>query len=292
MMCFKNYSEEEVRSLKFYQGDKNIYDVKENLEEFYKTPKAYMTLNALMYDGIDNEEIRIMQEGHQLSPQLFYNIDEILKVYENIFSIMNKSLCQRKEQEVSRMFTYRMERLQAFELLKKGHTISFTSTSKKENMGIDYFRRKDGLLILQFQVPSDMPYIDMNEVLGDKNTFFEQHEVLLPPFVKMSMRPRKLTPEEEKYRDINNHPPIGKYEVTFQNHFLNRVSNCKDEHILRTYLMDESNIYNAFEVIDNMNKRRSVNDFQKEIYVKWKKYFQELVREIFWRMFEKTNDAF
>ena len=276
-MCKNIYTAEEIRSIKFYQSDIESIKYDGLLNNFYNTPKAYLTLNSLLYDGIGSEITRVQKENHKLSPHLLYHIEEILNIYKNLFSAMKKSYMQRDNSTMDELFTYRLERSHALESLKQGYTISFTSTSKVEDMDVEYFKKKEGLLILQYRIPNHIPYIDVNEVLGN-NKYYCQQEVLLPPFLKTCMIEKELTEKEMGYCDINHRPPIGKYEITILETCTNteiREENIQD---VMGYLLDSNHIKNAVEVLEGINHGSLIQDSKLKKYITWKYYLKKMVQ--------------
>lgn len=271
-ICF---TEEEIRSVRFYQGTLCDIEPKSELDAFYVTPKAYMTLNALMYDGIENELTRISKEKHQLSPELFKHMEEVIKVYCDILSVMKKTL-ELKKQGEEYLFTYRAEREQALEELKKGHLVSFSSTSKCKEID-DYFSRKYGLIILKFKIPSDVPWVDVNQVVT-QSRYNRQEEILLPPFLRIHINPEELTLSERKYRDIMGNLPVGKYEVVVESRFGGCEANANHEWKYREAVLEVQAIKNAIYVVNNMNLGKKVNELEIANYVQWKEKFQKLIK--------------
>lgn len=268
---------EQIRSLKFYQGSTDLKVENAARKEFYSTPKAYQTLNSLMYPGIENEKTRVCREGQKLAPGLLYNTTEILKVYENIFSLMKADKKPEYIHESGCLTTYRTEREITLQLLNAGSTVSLTSTSRKPDLG-NYFRKKDGLLILEFEISSDVPYVDVNAILGSDNQFFEQQEILLPPFLKVKLSSQQLTEKERMYQDVNGNPPVGKYKVQVFKEFQECKIDENKESLLRKYLFDQYQIENAVKVLERINLCQEIGKEEQEKYIRWKACFQELIK--------------
>lgn len=269
------YTLEDKKRLKFYQGD-TACEKDELLKEFYSVPKAYLVMNSLMYDGIENERIRIEKEGKFLNSKLFYDIEEIIEVYISIFNLMK--YCYELRESTDEVITYRLDRKYSLECFQKGSLVSFTSTSKNSDYDKEYFRKKDGLVIFNFRISSEIPYIDINEILGKDTRFSEQNEILLPPFLSIKMKELVLNEKEKIYRDVNHNPPIGKYEITLENNIERNESDGKTVQELRNYLVDIENIKNAVDVIDRITSHKNIDETGIEKYVEWKKCFKGLIR--------------
>lgn len=271
------YKKEKKDSLKFYQGNTRIEQSEEKLKEFYKTPEAYQMINALMFRGIENEETRI-NENRCLNGDLLFHIEEIINIYSNIFSLMKECSKNRSIWNQRSLITYRTERGQAMEELKKRKcTVSLTSTSKIETPQ-EYFQTKAGLTLLQFKISSNVPFVDVNEVLGKESLFPDQQEILLPPFLKLEISEKELTEKEKGYRDFDGNPPLDKYEVCVFNEIVETDLERLDEHTAYSYLVNVNNIKNAVEVIKGMNQGCLPNNAKLKKYMRWKEYFQVLMR--------------
>lgn len=283
-MIMKEYSIDQIKSLRFYQGNTDLCDKNEPLKEFYSTPQAYRTVNALMYPGIKNEKTRVLAEKKKLSPHLLYDILEVVKVYENIFSLMKDSMCPECSSETNYLTTYRTERRNALDFLSGGSTVSLTSTSKIRDMG-EYFKKKEGLVLLEFKIPMNVPYVDVNEVLGTKHSFSEQQEILLPPFLKIKMLPKVLTEVEQTYRDVNGNPPVGKYEIIVSGEAIEDLVDPQYEKSLKLYLTDKGHVGNAIKLLENLNACREITEEEITNYIRWKKCFCNLIKIYYQKAF-------
>lgn len=273
------YTQREYRSLRFYQGDTASVCAEGASGSFYAAKSAYRTLNALMYDGIENERTRIFHEHRQLHPQLLADVEEILRVYKDIFTIMKWETVGRCGAKREPITTYRAERKQALDSLKNGYTVSFTSTSKNETTK-EAFSKKDGLVLLSFTIPAGIPFVEMNEVLGDDNPYSEQEEVLLPPFLRFTAAKARLRPEEAEYRDMNGKPPVGKYELCLSEHLPVMEADEAGRERARMYLTEPRHIAQAAHVLEAMNRGLEAGTEDVNRYIAWKQAFQSCVRAL------------
>lgn len=207
------FTPEELNSLRFYQGDISRYQIvsdettKRYTSPFYTSKGAYHILNLLLYPGINNELARICHEKKKLPIHLINHLDELMYVYRNIFIAACRY--QRIHEGGGTIHAFRKDRMQSMEMLEHQSTFAFTSCSLRDDTE-GYFLKKDGILLLEFEIPDSVPYIIMNDVLGD-NPYQYQEELLLMPFTMFRKEPLQFTEKELAYRDIHNKPPEKKY---------------------------------------------------------------------------------
>lgn len=102
-----------VDMLRFYGGDirERTKDGKVVFGESSKDTlwgdnEAYRTLNALLFDGYENEKERIFKEKKKLKPVFIERLDETLAIYTGVFSMM----CLQKEKNISAVKVKRVDR--------------------------------------------------------------------------------------------------------------------------------------------------------------------------------------
>lgn len=204
---------EELRALKFYEGD--IADADRN-DPFWGDARAYVTLNALLYDDLATEYTRV-REGKQLNPAMLRDLPRLLGLYRALFSAMQKG--GHSEARIG----YRVERAADFAAcLKKGETIAFTSTAL--DGFLPAYGDKQGLVLLTCHVPAQTPCAIFSELL-DSYLKSSENEMLLPPFLKFRAAPRLLTESDRRITDLNGAPPQAAYDLWFAPQQL-RI--CKD----------------------------------------------------------------
>ena len=105
------FSAKEIRSLLYYQNaGKNIVlsDNEKHLEKFYAIENAYEVINMLMFDDIGSEQVRLSAEGRWMDPDILNNMNELLDVYCNLYSVNLQVYISRLKKE--RTYTYRDDR--------------------------------------------------------------------------------------------------------------------------------------------------------------------------------------
>lgn len=131
-----------IDMLRFYGGDirKRTEDGKFLIMNSLKNPRdqkdllwgdenAYRTLNALLFDGYENEKERIFQEKRQLNPVFIELLEETLAIYVGVFAVM----CQNREEQVGSRVK-RVDRKASLNAYMRGYTESFVSCTKKDYM--------------------------------------------------------------------------------------------------------------------------------------------------------------
>lgn len=104
----------DIDMLRFYGGDihqknkegeyvitNNLVNPKNKEDVLWGDRDAYRTLNALLFDGIENEKERIYKEKRKLNPVFIELIENTLEIYRGIFAVM----C-RKKQRYRRLLYY------------------------------------------------------------------------------------------------------------------------------------------------------------------------------------------
>lgn len=247
----KIITSQEINSLRFYQGDISHYIIN-NIEEynkynsqFYQTKGAYHILNMLLYPGIENEKVRICHENKKVPLYLLNNIEELLVVYKNIFNLMCKYSCSNEKHGI--IHAFRKDRVQSMEMFDNNYLYAITSCSLKDESE-DYFLKKDGILLLEFDIPTSVPFVILNDVLG-VNLFQYQEELLLPPFLSFSKFKLDLTQKEWEYRDINNSHPKAKYLLKITNYMskLKRYDKLNKEYDLYNMSKETKYIISVLE---------------------------------------------
>ena len=271
---------EEKNSLRFYQGDTEHYEVEERASfnwPFYETKRAYNLLNVLMCQGMGSEYARFFKEAKKIPYHLVDHLDEIIKVYKDIFSLMCKSMKCSGE----KIHLYRAERMRAMEMVEAGHTYSFTSCSMVDTSE-EYLTKKDGILLLEWDMPLSVPHVVVNSVLGE-NKFAYQEEILIPSFITFEAKEKTFTESELQYKDINGEPPKAKYNLIVSD----------------TWEYSEKASVNLVELKDGCEQVKAVlkkvkeegNVFPEavEFYCSWKKNFQTLIKTMFDEIYRQNS---
>lgn len=271
----------EIDAIRYYQGDirkrnKDGQIVENEKEEgFFGTPSAYRTMNCLMFDGTINEENRIAERNGKLVPEIFLEIEKIIEVYCDMYRAMCKYVSEVTNDK--KLFTYRTDRKISVEEMKKGYTMSFTSTSRNDTPE-EFLQRKVGLILMNFVFSQKIPHLDFHHILKGEYLFEEQDEILLPPFLKIELEKMELTEKEKQYRDVNGQPPCAKYLVEVKGI---RRQNLEAESGKRKALTSERNQKSA-QILKKMVNKEIVTEEEKQEYCLWK----EDIRAIIWKRFK------
>lgn len=277
----------EIDAIRYYQGDirkrnKDGQIVENEKEEgFFGTPSAYRTMNCLMFDGTINEENRIAERNGKLVPELFLEIEKIIEVYCDMYRAMCKYVSEVTNDK--KLFTYRTDRKISVEEMKKGYTMSFTSTSRNDTPE-EFLQRKVGLILLNFVFSQKIPHLDFHQILKGEYLFEEQDEVLLPPFLKIELEKMELTEKEKQYRDVNGQPPCAKYLVEVKGI---RSQNLEAGSGKRKALTSERNQKSA-QILKKMVNKEIVTEEEKQEYCLWK----EDIRAIIWKRFKTIEQEY
>ena len=278
-------TKKEIDAIRFYQGDvrKRIgsasFSKYEREAGFFGIPKAYKTMNCLMFEGIDNEKERIAEGTASLNPQVFQEIERVMDVYYDIFRAMCKSAKAGDGGKKVRTL-YRTDRgISIEEMKKQGRTISFTSTSK-DNCPKEYFQKKKKLTLLEIVMPPEIPCLDFEKILGSAYRFADQKEILLPPLLRAHFSEAKLTKEEKEYRAADGLPPQGKYKVVLENIILLGQQRTVEEHDakLQDLKRDKEKMAN---ILEKLIRKDELTEEEIKEYCAWKESFREIIIEGF-----------
>lgn len=247
-------TKEEIEAICYYEGD-----VKTCTDPFWSDPKAYVTLNAILFDGIETEKAR-SEEGRFLNPSFLEDDMRLLEVYKNLLSVFHKSV-SGKEQTV-----YRVERLVDMKLfMQKGMWTSFISTSKAGFLK-SYQDKKD-LVLLQILLQEGTPCADFGKLL---NNYLkeEEAEILLPPFLPIRIKERMPAKEEQLIRDGYGNPPALYLDIE----------------VGKEYTVIESDAYTpdmekCRRVYDCLNQHKPLTEEDIKEYLHWKHNIQKRVNQ-------------
>lgn len=193
---------QETRAVKYYEGDITWVPAD---DPFLCDPKAYCSLNALLFEGLQTEQTRIA-EGKKLNTELLRQPARLLELYSLLFSAAEKGALQ--EDTICR----RVERAGDFEkCAQAGETLAFTSTCLDDFL--PEYGDKHGMVLLSYHVPAGTPCIVFMSLLDDYLKANE-NELLLPPYLSFAYRERPLTPAEQRMADMDGKPPLAAYDIT------------------------------------------------------------------------------
>lgn len=309
----RKIAKESIAALHLYGGD----PIERKTDPLYGDVNAYRTMNALLFEGINNEKERIWEEGKQLNPAFLERIEDTINLYKNIFSIMCMKDEDASEDESSVMpaskvpsevpakkvrsaipasrapsgmpvnkvipteiIGKRIDRKTSLAIYEKGYTASFFSTSKK---GYDKeFSDKNGIILLEVKIGKGIPCIDFEKVL-DRAQYknIDEREILLPPFTRIKTEKVPFSVGETRIKDMHHKPPFGKYQITaieFPNYSL-EISESADQFYKK--IIHGKDL--AAECLRKMNHGEWKEDY--ESYKKWKKDLQDYLKLMFSGMY-------
>lgn len=251
-----NLTDAEKNALRFYIGDVQGND------PFYSDPKAYVVINSLFFPDISTEKARA-DEGKYLNPEIIADVPRLLSFFESLFSVF------RKSQLSEDMTTYRVERMSDYCLCReRSQTVSMTSTSTAGFLR-EYQDRR-GIALMRFNIPKNSHCIDVAETLS----FYakpQEAEILLPPFMNVTIKEKSLTDTELLILDSDGCPPM--------------VSCTAETGDISQYAHDIPDIdYEGAEagqrIYKALNEKNIPEKEDIEIYSHWKKNLQKVLHSI------------
>ena len=194
-------AEDICRAVRYYEGDVSGEDPQ---DPFWGDSKAYVTLNALFFDGLRTERLRV-REGKRLNPAVLADPQRLADCLRALFLAAEQG---RRETAAE---GFRVERAEDFaEVLRAGETLAFTSTCRSGYLR--QFGDKRGIVLIRFLLPPKTPCIVFSELLPSYAKAAED-ELLLPPFLPFTGTERACTGAELEIRDMDGNPPLGVYEL-------------------------------------------------------------------------------
>lgn len=267
-----------IDMLRFYGGDTRertddgilIDTCKDDL---WGDKVAYRTLNALLFDGYENEKERIFKEGNRLNPVFIRRIEDTLEIYIGIFKLM----CMEKQRNVVPFRVRRVDRKKSLNAYEKGCTQSFISCSKK-GYGTE-FANKNQVILLEVEVSGESPYIDFQQKLTENEYIhYDEEEVLFPPFLPLKIEELVLTKREKKtIKDMHNNLPVGKYLIkpeSFPDY--RKIIKSSKEELYRRVIQGKEE---AAICLEKMNEGDWCSDYQS--YVDWKEDLHDYLKLLY-----------
>lgn len=263
-------------ALRVYVGDNRRRDEHGNLieekylDEIYGDEQLYKTLNALMFEGLENEIVR-KREGTEFNIKLLRKPEQILQIYCNLLDLAFESDVVLDETKV-----YRYEREIAISQLEKGCTKSFFSTSKE--WARPQFSYKINAVEMEITISPGVYCIDVEKVLsGEYNR--EEGEILIPPFIPIDIVEdttyKKGLGVDKRYL-VNLKPPC----------LMNKYENINIQNLINS-LCDSKRIENVCRDLKQINNGEC-DEKQVLDYIHWKRDFQKLIEILFEK---KLNSA-
>ena len=255
------FSEDELKALRYYEGDT------EGDDPFWSDPKAYLTLNSLLYPGIGSETAR-SAEGKRLNPAVTEDPERLLEVYRCLISALYKGRksAQRTVYRVERWSDHLAQRY-------AGMTLSFTSTSTAGFL--DAYRDRIGIALLEIIIPAGIPALDFAEALP-YYAKAEEREILLPPYMSLTYQDEPLTEQEGLITDAAGEGPRGKCRVI--------ISGPADLPAEETILPNDSC---AERVYASLNRGETPDEEDVSGYLRYKEALQKQVINCLKRIYRR-----
>ncbi|WP_270605644.1 hypothetical protein [Dorea amylophila] len=279
-------TDEEFRSLLYYQGAIQNINLKmrdTELTNFYSIGNAYETINVLLFPGIENEKSRLAIERRYMDERILEDMDELLNVYCWLYSAMCKYTLHTSKGNT--IHTRRDDRRHTYECMKYGINDSFLSTSLRLDSN-QYFQKKDGLVLMEFEAEDTVEHINVNDVLGDKSGFPQEDEILYPPFIYLETKPLTLEESEKSFQDCHKAPPCGKYFITLKSSSIEPKERSKEttewldqkrkELTAKTEIENAKKVWNAITINAECAYKAEIQQ-----YVNWKQGLKEYLKTIY-----------
>ncbi len=274
-------TEPEIKSLLAYQGAAQPTE-----GAIYNYFRTYEIINMLLFPGIENERIRLSEEERNIDEGKLDYIEEILSIYQNLYSAICKYTYRRTEN--SKIVTYRDDRKLTYLGMQNGENDTFLSTTLKSGRQNSFFQDKLHLFLMDFGVEGQVEYLKMNEVLGKKSEFQREEEILFPPFLQVSTELLPLSDQEQQLKGYGGEPVAGKCKVIIKDSNIvpEELSEADESylHELHDKIVDTKKIKNAKAVWRKLKSKQELGVRMVEEYVEWKKWLEIYLRKTFSRI--------
>lgn len=245
-----------LQNLKFYSGDVRDEDPFDSL---YSDAKAYVTLNALLFDGIETEKARV-KEGRKLNPSFVRRYEDTLSIIHGIISCM-KPL----EQET---VVYRVERLTDYrKFIQAGRMTSFVSCSDMEFL--DSYTDKADLVFMEVHVKPGVLCAHLEDELEDYLKQ-DEHELLISPYCPIRVKQTCVPEQYSAVRDRNGNPVCIYTFVDVYPAFLHET--------YAPVCFDQKLIDRCCKAIDLLNSQEEVDEQNLQAYLSFKKMIHNTVK--------------
>lgn len=245
---------------------------------FYQCHNAYQTFNLLMMDDLAGEEVRVCVEGQNPYGLYIEEWKRTLEIMTDLFTAQCKYMDSQGGERKETMHVYRVDRKVNFDMMvKHGGTFAFTSTSRTGYLK-NIAKGKKNLILLEIILKEGIPFVDYSGLFGEMYVYSDEQEALLPPFLKLQASPLEVALNEDE-REAATTEQLGsmkKYVVELGAFEIRREELDESAVIVRL----EENKKTAAEVLEQIRRTRKIPEEKEkvEIYCKWKKDFQSLVR--------------
>lgn len=148
----------------------------------YTMGNAYVTINALLYSGLQNELAK-KSEGKII----FLEDEQTLQNYFEIIMLMYSAMYKKFKSEPFRktIRTKRVDRMSTFKEYSNERVISSNLSTTKRDFLMEYAKTKNSPVLLELELLPDVLYADMGEILGTSYAKVDEAEVLIAPFTQI-----------------------------------------------------------------------------------------------------------
>lgn len=244
----------DLKYLRYYEGDVSGDD------PLWSDPKAYVTLNALLFPGLQTEVARV-KEKRRLNPAFLQRPKEVKEILEGIACWFDRKAADHPDLHVSRV-----ERLADYQVMKTtGLLPSFISTST--GGFLNAYQDKEGLVLMNICIPHGVPCLDFAALMREGYEKADEKEILLPPYLSVSFQEKTDLSAYEKITDRNGSPPAAVCDVS--------LSLCPFRKIPETEIPECDE-----EIYALLNAGKPLSPSQLEAYMRLKEGFRNAVRRV------------
>lgn len=258
-------TDREVNALLLYEG----CHVPGKYGDFYTLSKPYQTWNLLMMPGKIGEQVRVCVEGQTPHSLYIEEWKKTLSVLTDIFTAQCKYAIYRNPdgQELSAPL-FRGDRAANFGLMEQcSGTFALTSASKGEFL-TKFLKGKEEPHLLDISVDGDIPYFDYSDFFGEDYVYFDEQEVLLPPYIRMEV-------SELSDLELEEIGAVQHYKINLTG--FDEIVVVASEVDMMAYL-DENCQVSAMGLAELVRRREMDALPPEHPYWKWKETFQALCR--------------
>ena len=271
-------TDQEIKSLLAYQGAIQLKEV-----PIYNYPKTYEIINMLLFPGVENERVRISEEERKIDESKLDYMEEILRIYQNLYSAICKYTYSQTE--MHRMVTYRDDRELTYLGMQDGENDTFLSTTLKTGRYETPFQNKVRLFLMDFAVEGQTEYLEMNKVLEGRSAFPDEEEILFPPFLQVVTELMPLTEQEQHLKGYGKEPVAGKCKVILKGSNITpkKLSEADEKYLreLHNKIVDPKKIRNAKMIWTKLKSKQSLGTQKVRDYVEWKSWLNVYLKKIF-----------
>lgn len=260
---------EELDAIRFYMGDPATVAA----GTYRGGPKAYNTINALLYTGIRNELDKI-REGKRIEILDPEHLDSYISLILHICSAMKKYV---EKGGNSGLCTYRVDRDSAVAAMgKKGYIEGFYSTCKWGFLK-EYAATKENVVLMEIRREASLPYLDFQGLFKNAYAKPEEAEILLPPWARVkSMDEIPLTQEEKAdYLDRNGVPPLRKVRICLGTPDRSAWQEAAAD---RLNITARESVGRVAACLESLNRGELPGEEELEFYCQWKKALHNYIK--------------